>query len=94
MSSSLIDIVIVTNNQTNNTTIMLSKALRTTTPLRALPRQATPLVSRARTFSSTPIAKSKEEITRPAIDTPLSLWNFTEEEDMLRETGQLIPLLG
>jgi len=66
---------------------MLSKVLRNTTPsLRAL-RQVTPV---ARAFSSTPIAKSKEEITRPAIDTPLSLWNFTEEEDMLRETGQLL----
>ena len=66
---------------------MLSKVLRNTTPsLRAL-RQVTPV---ARAFSSTPIAKGKEEITRPAIDTPLSLWNFTEEEDMLRETGQLL----
>jgi hypothetical protein len=72
---------------------MLSKALRSSVALRALPRQ-TPLVSRARTFASTPIAKSKEEITRPAIDTPLSLWNFTEEEDMLRETGQLSQLKG
>ena len=94
MSSSLIDIPILTNVKTNTTIIMLSKALRSTTSLRALPRQATPLVIRARAFSSTPITKSKEEITRPAIDTPLSLWNFTEEEDMLRETGQLIPLLG
>jgi hypothetical protein len=29
-----------------------------------------------------------QEITRPAIETPLSLWNFTEEENMLRETGE------
>jgi hypothetical protein len=28
-----------------------------------------------------------QEITRPAIETPLSLWNFTEEENMLRDTG-------
>jgi hypothetical protein len=68
---------------------MLTKASRLATPLRAVPRQITPLVCRARALSSTAIAKSKEEITRPAIDTPLSLWNFTEEEEMLRETGQL-----
>lgn len=37
-----------------------------------------------------PILRSQnEEITREAIETPLSLWNFTEEENMLRETGQL-----
>lgn len=69
---------------------MLNKALRSVTPLRALPRQITPLASRAR-LSSSPIVRSKEEITRPAIDTPLSLWNFTEEEEMLRETGKLLP---
>lgn len=34
------------------------------------------------------MARDKEEITRPEIDTPLSLWNFTEEENMLRETGR------
>lgn len=70
---------------------MLIKALRSVAPLRAraVARQITPLASRARALSSTAVAKSKEEITRPAIDTPLSLWNFTEEEEMLRETGQL-----
>jgi short/branched chain acyl-CoA dehydrogenase len=70
---------------------MLSKVLRNTTPsMRAL-RQVKPV---ARAFSATSMAKSKEEITRPAIDTPLSLWNFTEEEDMLRETGQLLVRYG
>lgn len=43
-------------------------------------------MSSARTFTSSPIARGVQEITRPAIDTPLSLWNFTEEENMLRET--------
>ena len=39
-----------------------------------------------------PILRSQnEEITREAIETPLSLWNFTEEENMLRETGTLLP---
>ncbi|TYJ58309.1 hypothetical protein B9479_000854 [Cryptococcus floricola] len=28
----------------------------------------------------------RAQLTRPAIDTPASLWNFTEEESMLRET--------
>ncbi|ODN73955.1 hypothetical protein, variant [Cryptococcus amylolentus CBS 6039] len=28
----------------------------------------------------------RAQLTRPAIDTPASLWNFTEEEYMLRET--------
>jgi hypothetical protein len=71
---------------------MLTQALRSVAPLRsgAVPRQVTALAAtRARALSSTSAVKSKEEITRPAIDTPLSLWNFTEEEEMLRETGQL-----
>ena len=66
---------------------MLSKVLRNTTPsLRAL-RQVTPV---AKAFSSSPIAKAQGEITREPIETPLSLWNFTEEEDMIRQTGQLL----
>jgi hypothetical protein len=72
----------------NTTTItnMLSKVLRNTTPsLRAL-RQVTPV---AKAFSSSPIAKAQGEITREPIETPLSLWNFTEEEEMIRQTGQL-----
>jgi hypothetical protein len=72
----------------NHTTIidMLSKVLRNTTPsLRAL-RQVTPV---AKAFSSSPIAKAQGEITREPIETPLSLWNFTEEEEMIRQTGQL-----
>jgi short/branched chain acyl-CoA dehydrogenase len=63
---------------------MLSKVLRNTTPsLRAL-RQVTPV---AKAFSSSPIAKAQGEITREPIETPLSLWNFTEEEEMIRQTG-------
>jgi len=69
---------------------MLSKVLRNTTPsLRAL-RQVTPV---AKAFSSSPIAKAQGEITREPIETPLSLWNFTEEEDMIRQTGQLLSSL-
>lgn len=41
---------------------------------------------RFRALSTTPARLNVQEITRPAIDTPLSLWNFTEEENMLRET--------
>jgi len=68
---------------------MLSKVLRNTTPsLRAL-RQVTPV---AKAFSSSPIVKAQGEITREPIETPLSLWNFTEEEDMIRQTGQLMSL--
>ncbi|KAI9634718.1 putative acyl-CoA oxidase [Dioszegia hungarica] len=58
---------------------MLSKLLR---PARSLPSRAI----YARSFSTSPIARGVQEITRPAIDTPLSLWNFTEEENMIRET--------
>jgi hypothetical protein len=69
---------------------MLSKVLRNTTPsLRAL-RQVTPV---AKAFSSSPIAKAQGEITREPIETPLSLWNFTEEEEMIRQTGQLLSTL-
>lgn len=39
-----------------------------------------------RQFSSSIVARGVQEITREAIDTPLSLWNWTEEENMLRET--------
>ncbi|ORY30557.1 acyl-CoA dehydrogenase/oxidase [Naematelia encephala] len=39
-----------------------------------------------RQFSTSPIRRGVQEITRPAIETPLSLWNWTEEEQMLRET--------
>ncbi|GFZ44980.1 hypothetical protein JCM24511_02706, partial [Saitozyma sp. JCM 24511] len=56
--------------------------------LRAAPLRSR-LVSRAgasRAISASPIARGVQEITRPAIETPLSLWNFTEEENMLRET--------
>lgn len=58
--------------------------------LRAAPLRSR-LVSRAgasRAISASPIARGVQEITRPAIETPLSLWNFTEEENMLRETGE------
>ncbi|WRT67972.1 uncharacterized protein IL334_004946 [Kwoniella shivajii] len=59
---------------------MLNRALRTRA---RLPLTSSPAF---RAISTSPIRFSKEEITRPAIDTPLSLWNFTEEENMLRET--------
>lgn len=42
--------------------------------------------SYARTFSTSPVTRGVQEITRQAIDTPLSLWNFTEEENMIRES--------
>ncbi|WVQ85012.1 hypothetical protein IAT38_007176 [Cryptococcus sp. DSM 104549] len=62
---------------------MFSRSLRT--PARNLLRPtSSPLRLRALPFSTTPIARN--ELTRPAIDTPQSLWNFTEEENMLRET--------
>ncbi|KAK4689677.1 short-chain 2-methylacyl-CoA dehydrogenase, partial [Tremellales sp. Uapishka_1] len=54
---------------------MLSRSLK---PLSAITRIGLP-----RAFASSSI---RREMTREAIDTPLSLWNFTEEENMLRET--------
>ncbi|WVR06524.1 hypothetical protein IAU60_003555 [Kwoniella sp. DSM 27419] len=51
--------------------------------LRAIPRARG---SSVRALSTTLPRLQVQEITRPAIDTPLSLWNFTEEENMLRET--------
>ena len=33
-----------------------------------------------------PQSRNIHEISRPAVETPLSLWNFTEEEEMLRES--------
>lgn len=60
---------------------MFTPILRAVRPLRSLRP-----VSRA--LHTTPIARGVQEITRPAIETPLSLWNFTEEEEMLRDTGQ------
>lgn len=43
----------------------------------------------ARLFSSSAIRRDQEESTRPEIDTPPSLYTFTEEEEMLRESGEL-----
>lgn len=43
----------------------------------------------ARAFSATRPAKLMEEVSREEIDTKPSLWNFTEEENMLRDTGTL-----
>ncbi|KAJ9116727.1 hypothetical protein QFC20_000662 [Naganishia adeliensis] len=40
----------------------------------------------ARLFSSSAIRRDQEESTRPEIDTPPSLYTFTEEEEMLRES--------
>ncbi|WVF69017.1 hypothetical protein IAT40_003791 [Kwoniella sp. CBS 6097] len=56
---------------------------------RTLPRARTLLAPTSHTFralSTSAIRHNVQEIARPAIDTPLSLWNFTEEENMLRET--------
>jgi alkylation response protein AidB-like acyl-CoA dehydrogenase len=49
-------------------------------------RSSLPRLARPRQFSSSIVARGVQEITREAIDTPLSLWNWTEEENMLRET--------
>lgn len=49
----------------------------------------------ARLFSSSVIRRDQEESTRPEINTPPSLYTFTEDEEMLRESGELpIFLLG
>lgn len=40
----------------------------------------------SRSFASTSVARGVQEITREPVETPLSLWNFTEEENMLRDT--------
>lgn len=61
---------------------MLSRVLRNNSRLL---RPTAPSL-RLRALSTTPVRLNVQEITRPAIDTPLSLWNFTEEENMLRET--------
>ena len=39
-----------------------------------------------RSFSTSLPVRGVQEITREAIDTPLSLWNWTEEENMIRDT--------
>lgn len=41
-----------------------------------------------RGFSASAVRKDQEESTRPEINTPPSLYTFTEEEEMLRETGE------
>lgn len=61
---------------------MLSRVLRNNSRL----LRPTAASLRFRALSTTPARLNVQEITRPAIDTPLSLWNFTEEENMLRET--------
>ncbi|KAJ9120901.1 hypothetical protein QFC22_002836 [Naganishia vaughanmartiniae] len=45
-----------------------------------------PTPSPIRAFSGSAVRKDQEESTRPEIDTPPSLYTFTEEEEMLRET--------
>lgn len=63
---------------------MLNRTARLSRPLARMPLAP---VARGRTLMTSPtLRQQKEEITRPAIETPLSLWNFTEEENMLRET--------
>ncbi|KAK6907989.1 hypothetical protein I203_101990 [Kwoniella mangroviensis CBS 8507] len=60
---------------------MLVRSLRS-----SLLRPRLPPSQALRAISTSPIRRKVQEITRPAIDTPLSLWSFTEEENMLRET--------
>jgi hypothetical protein len=58
--------------------------------LSRLPRAvARPLLRAApvRAFSASRPAHMLEEVSREEIDTKPSLWNFTEEENMLRDTG-------
>ncbi|ORX37224.1 acyl-CoA dehydrogenase/oxidase [Kockovaella imperatae] len=50
----------------------------------ALQRPSTAMASRS--FHRSTPARNVQEITRPAIETPVSLWNFTEEEEMIRDT--------
>lgn len=45
-----------------------------------------PALRNARGLHASPIARGVQELTREPVDTPLSLWNFTEEEQMIRET--------
>ena len=71
----------------DHNTTMLSRTLSSARQLRL----ASSSLRHARAFSVSPIHRV-QEISREAIDTPLSLWNFTEEENMLRETGQHSPL--
>ncbi|KAJ9092031.1 hypothetical protein QFC21_007011 [Naganishia friedmannii] len=47
---------------------------------------SSPSSSLIRAFSVSAVRKDQEESTRPEIDTPPSLYTFTEEEEMLRET--------
>ncbi|RXK40007.1 acyl-CoA oxidase [Tremella mesenterica] len=70
---------------------MLSKALKAAHFPRTSRSSLYPIALRSnarltRSFYASPIPRAANEITRPAIDTPLSLWNFTEEEEMVRET--------
>ncbi len=65
---------------------MLNKALRVSS--RALRARSLVPCSHVRAFSASPISRGVQEISREAIETPLSLWNYTEEENMLRETGE------
>ncbi|KAK1925862.1 acyl-CoA dehydrogenase/oxidase [Papiliotrema laurentii] len=59
---------------------MFKPALRTLRPARQL---ASPAL---RNLHASAVTRGVQEITRPAIETPVSLWNFTEEEEMLRES--------
>jgi hypothetical protein len=45
-----------------------------------------------RSLHASKVVRGVQEITRPEIDTPVSLWNFTEEEEMLRDTGKRLPI--
>jgi len=66
---------------------MLHRAFRSRSISRSIPRATVLLPAQpTRQFHTSPIARGVQELTREAIDTPLSLWNFTEEENMIRET--------
>jgi hypothetical protein len=63
---------------------MLRNALR---PLRS---QVKPRSTSAplRAFSQSSIARVPQDVVRDPVETPMSLFNFTEEENMLRESGE------
>jgi hypothetical protein len=64
-------------------TLRSLRALRATSL--STPRLVTP-VTAARAIHASSVARQTQELTREATDAPSSLWNFTEEEEMLRET--------
>lgn len=56
------------------------------TALRTAARAAAPRATSARAFSVSAARGYLQE--NRTVDTPLSLYNFTDEENMLRDTGE------